>query len=77
MISNGHSSQNHSVVQSNFTNPCQPMANGFSSGFVPSAANDSGALFEIPVVNTSPIWFYCAQTKGNHCQSGMVGSVNA
>jgi hypothetical protein len=29
------------------------------------------------VNDTKPIWFYCGQTKGNHCQMGMVGSINA
>lgn len=24
-----------------------------------------------------PIWFYCSQTVGTHCQKGMVGSINA
>lgn len=33
--------------------------------------------FEITLTNSDPIWFYCAQTKKSHCQSGMVGSINA
>ena len=31
--------------------------------------------FTIKVKNTKPIWFYCSQ--GKHCQSGMVGVINA
>ncbi|KAK0636459.1 hypothetical protein B0T17DRAFT_551741 [Bombardia bombarda] len=70
--------KNHSVVQSNFANPCQPLDQGFSSGFIPTAVSPSGALFDIVIKdNTTPIWFYCAQTNNNHCQKGMVGSINA
>jgi hypothetical protein len=69
--------KNHSVVQSSFGDPCHPLANGASSGFIPTAVSPSGATFDLVVNNTDPIWFYCAQTTGNHCQSGMVGSINA
>lgn len=72
-------SANHSVVQSSFDDPCHPLANGggFSSGFVPVAQTGPGVLFDIVVPDTKPIWFYCAQTTKSHCQSGMVGSINA
>jgi len=43
-----------------------PVAAGVTSGF-PS--------FQILVNDTNPIWGYCGQT--NHCQSGMVFSINA
>lgn len=33
--------------------------------------------FTITVNDTQPIWIYCAQTNGNHCQSGMVHAINA
>ncbi|KAM7211301.1 hypothetical protein V8F06_013306 [Rhypophila decipiens] len=70
--------RNHSVVQSSFDKPCQSLeAGGFSSGFIPTAVSPSGATFDITVPDDKPIWFYCAQTTGNHCQSGMVGSINA
>lgn len=69
--------KNHSVVQSSFQDPCHPLDKGFSSGFIPTAVSPSGAHFDIVVPDTKPIWFYCAQTTGNHCQSGMVGSINA
>ncbi|KAK3324092.1 hypothetical protein B0T19DRAFT_463982 [Cercophora scortea] len=70
--------KNHSVVQSNFANPCQPLeGGGFSSGFIPTTVSPSGALFDIVIPDTKPIWFYCAQTAGTHCQKGMVGSINA
>jgi len=70
--------QNHSVVQSSFQDPCHPLSTGgFSSGFVPTEVTPSGAIFDIVVNDTKPIWFYCAQTKKTHCQAGMVGSINA
>lgn len=32
-------------------------------------------VFTIAINDTKPIWFYCSQAK--HCQSGMVGVINA
>jgi hypothetical protein len=70
--------QNHSVTQSSFGNPCHPLASGgFFSGFVPTMESPSSTTFTITVNDTNPIWFYCGQTLGNHCQSGMVGAINA
>ncbi|KAH6654474.1 extracellular serine-rich protein [Truncatella angustata] len=75
--------QNHSVAQSSFGEPCKPLTDaagaevGFFSGFnfaVP--AGQSNSVFQITVEDAKPIWFYCSQTKGNHCQSGMTGVVN-
>ncbi|KAL8686089.1 MAG: hypothetical protein Q9218_007356 [Villophora microphyllina] len=73
--------QNHSVVQSTFDQPCQPINNnnasvdGFFSGFMPVKANDSMMpSFTIMVNDTKPIWYYCSQ--GKHCQAGMVGVIN-
>lgn len=74
---------NHSVVQSNFDSPCQPLpqttgANataGFSSGFMPVTTNSTSMpTFDITVNNSGPIWFYCSQ--GRHCQNGMSGVIN-
>ncbi|KAK4228576.1 hypothetical protein QBC38DRAFT_535712 [Podospora fimiseda] len=70
--------RNHSVVQSSFDNPCQPIGpGGFSSGHIPVANSPSGVFFDLIIPDTKPLWFYCGQTNGNHCQSGMVGSINA
>jgi plastocyanin len=70
--------KNHSVIQSSFANPCHPLAGGgFFSTFVPTTASPSGTTFTIVVNNTSPMWIYCGQTTGNHCQSGMVAAINA
>lgn len=69
--------KNHSVIQSSFAKPCQPLANGFFSSFVPTTETPASTTFTVTVENSNPIWFYCGQTTGNHCQSGMVGSINA
>lgn len=62
--------KNHTVTQSSFANPCHPLANGFFSGFIPTTDSPSGTTFTIKVNDTKPIWFYCGQTIGNHCQAG-------
>ncbi|KAG0647551.1 putative GPI-anchored cupredoxin [Hyphodiscus hymeniophilus] len=69
--------KNHSVTQSSFADPCHPLAGGFFSSFVPTKESPSGSIFTITVNDTKPIWFYCGQTTGNHCQAGMVGAINA
>lgn len=75
--------KNHSVTQSTFATPCEIQttpAQGIDSGFQPVP---TGAT-ELPewsfVVNnaSAPLWFFCAQTNpADHCQMGMVFSVNA
>jgi plastocyanin len=69
--------KNHSVAQSTFASPCEPMNNGFWSGFVPTMSMESAAntTFTYEITNASaPIWYYC--TQGKHCQGGMVGVIN-
>lgn len=67
---------NHSVAQSTFANPCEPMSNGFWSGYIPSTKGAAMETFMVEVTNASaPIWFYC--TQGKHCTSGMAGAINA
>lgn len=74
---------NHTVTQSNFDNPCEPLAKstpgstGFKSGFQPvKASADKGQLpvFTIMVKDTKPIWVFCGQ--GPHCQKGMAMVIN-
>ncbi len=71
---------NHSVAQSSFGAPCQPIAGAnpasFFSGFQPSASGQAPDVFQIVVQDTNPLWYYCAQTKGGHCQAGMAGVIN-
>jgi len=69
--------KNHTVTQSTFAGPCQPMANGFDSGFVPVPAENVDGPFpaaQLAVRDTQPIWVYCRQA--GHCQQGMVFAVN-
>ncbi|GAP88979.1 putative extracellular serine-rich protein [Rosellinia necatrix] len=74
---------NHSVVQSNFDNPCTPIqlhnasATGMFSGYMDVAASaDSGMIpvYTMEVKAATPLWVYCSQ--GKHCQNGMVMVVN-
>lgn len=68
---------NHSVVQSSFDKPCQPQSNGIFSGFMPVSGQGQGNMtFTITINDTTPIWLYCAQTAGSHCQSGMAMVIN-
>ncbi|KAF8305551.1 hypothetical protein DL93DRAFT_2172572 [Clavulina sp. PMI_390] len=71
--------KNHTATQSSFANPCQPLANGFNSGFQPVASgNLVPNLFNFTVADTAPVWVYCQQTNPtSHCAAGMVFSVNA
>ncbi|RPA97272.1 hypothetical protein L873DRAFT_1691497 [Choiromyces venosus 120613-1] len=72
--------RNHSVAQSSFDKPCQPLAPtngsaGFWSGFMPvSASSTRMPVFSILINDTQPIWFYCAAAR--HCQGGMTGVIN-
>lgn len=73
--------KNHSVVQSNFANPCvpintvQPEVMGFFSGFMPVSPDaKTNPVFTVQVKDQSPMWFYCSQ--GKHCQMGMGGVIN-
>jgi plastocyanin len=72
---------NHTVTQSTFAQPCQPIAlnmagvTGFYSGFMPvSASSTTTPTYSIMINNTTPIWLYCSQ--GKHCQAGMVMVIN-
>ncbi|KAL7897531.1 Cupredoxin [Trichoderma sp. SZMC 28014] len=70
--------KNHSVVAADFASPCKPKAEGgFYSGFFPTTSSENSNVFQVEVNNTTPIWFYCSQSTGNHCGAGMVGAVNA
>lgn len=71
---------NHTVTQSTFDQPCQPISafsntTGFHSGFVPVAASAGMTpTYTIQINNTTPLWVYCAQ--GKHCEAGMVMVIN-
>jgi len=73
---------NHSVVQSTFDNPCEPIkmhtgTEGFYSGYQlvkASEAMDMIPTYTIMVKDEKPMWVYCSQ--GQHCQNGMTMVVN-
>jgi plastocyanin len=59
---------NHSVAQSSFANPCNPINDkAIFSGF--GVKN-----FLVTVNDTTPIWIYCSQAS--HCAQGMVFAIN-
>lgn len=71
---------NHTVTQSTFDQPCQPISlnsntTGIFSGFMPvSASATTTPTYTILVNSTTPMWLYCSQ--GKHCQSGMTMVIN-
>ncbi|KAI0327711.1 hypothetical protein GY45DRAFT_1372940 [Cubamyces sp. BRFM 1775] len=74
---------NHSVVQSSFENPCQPLDGGFASGFivVPTDASAPFPTWNLTIESDAEsIWFYCAQTQvrleceGGFCPDGQLSS---
>lgn len=67
--------KSHSVAQATFAKPCEPMANGFWSGYIPSEKGAAATTFQIEIKNASqPLWYYCS--RATHCQEGMVGVIN-
>jgi plastocyanin len=73
--------KNHTVTQSSFADPCGRKDGGFTSGFQPVPANQTDNLptYTVNVVDTEPIWVYCAQalrTPNSHCGAGMVFAIN-
>ncbi|RDX44737.1 hypothetical protein OH76DRAFT_1359157 [Lentinus brumalis] len=70
---------NHTVAQSSFATPCEPLEGGFNSGFFPvSGASGPFGTWTLTITDvTTPIWFYCAQQVPKvHCTAGMVGAIN-
>ncbi|CZR66077.1 uncharacterized protein PAC_15978 [Phialocephala subalpina] len=71
---------NHTVTQSTFDAPCQPIAmnsnvTGIYSGFMPvSASATTTPTYTVLINSTTPMWLYCSQ--GKHCQNGMTMVIN-
>ncbi|KAF6810640.1 extracellular serine-rich protein [Colletotrichum sojae] len=69
----------HSVAQSSFDKPCEPLSNGTTTGFfsgpVAVSSGVGAEVFTVEVKDENPKWFYCATAQ--HCQGGMVGVINA
>jgi len=77
-------SKNHTVTQSTFATPCTQLTNtsvtpnivGISSGYVSATGNITEfPTWSFSLTDTKPLWFFCLQA--NHCQQGMVFSINA
>ncbi|PVI07015.1 hypothetical protein DM02DRAFT_382565 [Periconia macrospinosa] len=71
--------KNHTVVQSSFDKPCEPLADGsgvFSGFNFRTDAGEAPNVFRFTVKNNEPFWYYCSQTNGDHCQKGMSGVIN-
>jgi len=73
----------HSVVQGDFSTPCQPLQGGFDSGVTGLQVQNSSTLshpvqWNLTITDDAmPIWFYCkVMMPQPHCQSGMVGVIN-
>lgn len=66
---------NHTVTEASFGAPCRPIGGAFFSGFVDTTDEDGTTTFTHVLLDERPLFFYCSQ--GNHCQAGMVGSINA
>ncbi|KAK6354841.1 hypothetical protein TWF696_003973 [Orbilia brochopaga] len=61
---------NHTVTQSSFAEPCNPLADGFNSGWT----GENSESFTITVSTPDPIYYMCAAP--GHCKAGMVGIIN-
>ena len=71
---------NHTVTQSTFDSPCEPMG-GFDSGFqYYNPLNQTGVINQVLpflVRDSEPTWFYCRQSIPQlHCSAGMVFGIN-
>lgn len=69
-------SQNHTVTQAAFAQPCVKIANGMDSGFMPNPNNSVSPppAMAMQVTVATPLWFYCRQN--GHCGKGMTFSIN-
>lgn len=70
--------KNHSVAQSSFAKPCEPINDdAIFSGFnFATIQGEAPNVFTFEIDNPEPQWFYCSQTVGSHCQMGMAFVVN-
>ncbi|KAG5646507.1 hypothetical protein DXG03_003274 [Asterophora parasitica] len=72
-------SKNHTVTQSTFAKPCEPLTTptiGIDSGFqaVPAGATEFPEWSFTVEDDKTPFWFFCNQAP--HCARGMVFAVN-
>ncbi|KAL5604037.1 uncharacterized protein BROUX77_004223 [Berkeleyomyces rouxiae] len=64
----------HSVIESTYSEPCEPLQGGFASGEFITAMGDGRNKkgFVIDVFNTDPVWFYNG-SQGQCHKFGAVG----
>ncbi|TQS34452.1 hypothetical protein Golomagni_05165 [Golovinomyces magnicellulatus] len=69
-------SKNHTVTQSSFEKPCEPIDKGMDSGFMPNPDDIMSPAPQVAmqVTGMKPMWFYCKQAS--HCGKGMTFSIN-
>ncbi|RKF81958.1 putative serine-threonine rich, partial [Golovinomyces cichoracearum] len=69
-------SKNHTVTQSSFDKPCEPMDKGMDSGFMPNPDDIMAPAPQVAmqVTGMKALWFYCKQAT--HCGKGMTFSIN-
>ncbi|KAL2887705.1 Extracellular serine-rich protein [Ceratocystis lukuohia] len=67
----------HSVVQTSLENTCSFLTGGFASGpmFTPMERSVNSMVFQVPVTDNEPIWFYNGSMNRCH-EDGHVGVVN-
>lgn len=68
---------NHSVAESSFDKPCQPLDGDkgiFSGFFTASGKDEAGQMFSMRLNGTDPIWLYCS--SGEHCKGGQSMVIN-
>ncbi|KAF2129780.1 hypothetical protein P153DRAFT_289438 [Dothidotthia symphoricarpi CBS 119687] len=71
--------KNHTFVQSSFDKPCEPLEGGqgvFSGFNFFTSVGEAPHVFNFMVKDKNPMWYYCSQAVGNHCQNGMTGVIN-
>ncbi|KIW34690.1 uncharacterized protein PV07_01454 [Cladophialophora immunda] len=65
----------HTVTQSPFDSPCQPVSgNAINSGVINSNSGQASTMFSMRVNSTDPLWLYCGQV--GHCAAGMAMVIN-
>lgn len=61
------------MIQTSLENPCEPLEDGFSSGFVSAEAAES-LTFRVILNETNPVYIYSGQ--GDSCSKGMLQIIN-
>ena len=67
---------NHSIAQSSFDKPCEPLEGGDAifSGFFSASKDEHAQMFSIRLNSTDPVWLYCSAAE--HCKGGQAMVIN-